>query len=570
MSLLGAMALREGGQVTPTGQAGWFPLVISGGDPTVSGETIGPDNAVKLAAYYACRRVIAEDVAKLPFKLYRRLDPRGREEVRDHPVARLLHDAPAATDTPINFWGRLVYDALGWQGGFAEIVRTGDWQPARLRYIHPREVEGYEDPETNEIYWKVKSSKGYPTTRIEDSEMFRIQGIGCGLNQWSLTRFAAECLGLGMAAQYFNAAFYSHGMNSNLAIKHPGALKDTAYHRLREWANTYSGSASKAFSPAILEEGMEIIKINVNPEEAQNIETRQHQVEEVCRFWRVNPNKVQHWLRTTFNNVIESNIDHVTDTMMPWYVRLEQEVRAKLLQPSEQEDLFAKFNVTALLRGDMDGRASFYTKMFMVGAMSPDDIRESEDMNPLPEDVGKGYYIPANLIRIDAIQDAEATQQEPSQNQTDNKERFLTSQETLFRNALHRIFQKELHATERAWKKYSRGNGELGEWVESWYAEHKAYVCDCLWPCVQALVFFTIQDVAKTNVYLIGAEQELREYAEQHCEISKGDVLSDSADALGIAQRIREHSIPRQLMNSIFDSLQQQEELQNELASDEA
>lgn len=571
MSLIGAMSLRQGGQVTPTSQAGWFPLVFAGGDPTVSGEMISPDNAIKMAAYYACRRVIAEDVAKLPFKLYKRLEPRGREEVRNHPVAHLLHNVPTETETPISFWGRLVYDALGWHGGFAQILRTGDGRPLRLQYIHPRLVEGFEDFDTKEIYWKVKSEKGYsPEPQIPDTDMFRIQGIGCDLNQWSLTRFAAECLGLGMAAQYFNAAFYGHGMNSNIAIKHPGALKDTAYQRLREWANTYSGSASKAFNPAILEEGMEIVKINVNPEEAQNIETRQFQVEEVCRFWRVNPNKVQHWLRTTFNNVIESNIDHVTDTLMPWYVRLEQEVWTKLLMPSEQEELFAKFNVTALLRGDMDARASFYTKMFMVGTMSPDDIRESEDMNPLPDNVGQGYYIPANLVRIDATQDAGIIQQESTQNQINNKERFLRSQEMLFTDALHRIFQKELHATERAWKKYAGPNGKLGEWANSWYEEHKTYVYDCLWPCVQALVFFSVQDITKTNICLISAEQVLKEYAEQHYEMSKGDALSDSADALSIAQRIREHAIPRKLMDNILVSIQQQEETEHELANNKA
>lgn len=366
------------------------------GNATASGERVTATTSMALSAYYACIRVIAEDVAKLPLKVFRELKPRGKEVVKDHPAYRLLHTEPNPDMTAMTFRQTLTAHALGWGSGYAEIQRTQGGDPMAFWPIHPsRATVLVPKTQGGTVMYQVKNDDG-TVSLIPKESMLHIPGLGPdGYHGYSVAAIGAESLGLALAAQRYGATFFSNGASLSGVLEHPGELKPEAKDYLRtSWAQMYSG-ASNTGKTAVLEEGMKFNKISIPPEEAQFIESRQFAVEEVCRWFRVGPHKIQHLLRATFNNIEMMAIEHVGDTLMPWLIRWEQEADRKLLRDDE---LYSKHVVQALLRGDSVARTSSYASRFNSGSLSQNDIRELEDENPIgPE--GDVYYVPSNLTR---------------------------------------------------------------------------------------------------------------------------------------------------------------------------
>lgn len=377
----------------------WLIAAMSG-SKTASGETVSPESAMGLAAFYACQRNISEDLAKLPMPIAKRLE-RGREPLPKHRVGRLFNDSPNPEMSAVAFRETMNGWAMGWGNGWAEIEWTGRGDVLYLWPRHPAYCELKRDDATKRLVLKI-SEPDKQTRHVAYENIFHLHGFGGdGLQGYSVARVGAESIGRAMATQSFSAAFYGNGAHLGTVLEHPAKLKDQARDNLRKSiAQSHSG-APNAFKTFVLEEGMKLSagKFGIPPEEAQMLETMQFTVEDVARWFRCPLSKIQYFLRAQGWSTLELlNTDYVVDTLMPWDVRWSQEIQRKILLDPE---LYARHNFMGLLRGDAKARSEFYSAMFRMGVVSRNEIREREDENPVPG--GDTYYIEgSNLVPLDA------------------------------------------------------------------------------------------------------------------------------------------------------------------------
>jgi HK97 family phage portal protein len=371
------------------------------GRTTLAGVPINPTSAMTLPTYYACIKAISEDIGKLPLLTYRRIDPRGKERASDHPLYALLHDAPNDDMEAMTFRETLTQYALAWGNGYALIDRDSRMQAVALHPIHPSRVVIRRNDEGDLVYDVYGSEflPGSPLTnmyRVRSDDMLHIRGLGAeGVSGYSVAQLAAESLGLSLAAQTFGAAFFGNGAAMSGVLQHPGKLSDQAAKHLREsFESVYSGPHNSG-KVGILEEGMVYSRMAIPPNDAQFLETRLFQVRDVCRWFRMPLHKVGDLEFATYTNIEQQAIEYVTDTLMPWCVRWEQQLNRKLF--GVQSSFFCEHALQGLMRGDMAARADFYTRMFGVAVLSPNDIRELENMSPIGDE-GDEYFVASNNL----------------------------------------------------------------------------------------------------------------------------------------------------------------------------
>lgn len=404
IDILGAIV---GGGSEP---GGWWP-VNNWGARTTAGETVGPASALQASAYFAAIRCISEDLAKLPLPVYR-FDGRSREIQPAHPVAALFRGQSNGEMTAFSLRETMIGHALSWGNGYAEIVRDGAGRPRQLWPIHPSRVTVKRD-ESGALYYCVAADYALkqPEVILAPADVFHLHGLGDGVTGYSVLRLAAESLGIALAAQRFAASFYGNGANPGMVLKHPKALSDPARAHLREsWAQMYQGP-ERAGRTAILEDGMDIARLSIPPDEAQFLESRQFQVEEIARWFRMPPHKLQHLLRSTFGNIEHQSLEYVTDTLTPWAARFEAEADAKLLDGDGT--LTLKHDFSALLRGDHNARANYYRTMVNLGVLTPNEVRQAEGLNPGPQPLDE-FYMQSNMLPLDKLGEQTSRAQAPA------------------------------------------------------------------------------------------------------------------------------------------------------------
>jgi HK97 family phage portal protein len=470
---------------------------FGGSRKTTSGEVVSPTRALTLGAYFDALRVIAEDVAKLPIHVFEPVIPRGKRAVSGDPVSRVLRDAPNPEMSPFTFRETLTQWAAGWGNGYAEIVLNDAGLLAELWPIHPSRVRPMRTKDRR-LFYRVFSDYD-PTQPIRDQSteyvdipaesMLHIRGMGNDVIGYSVAAFAAESLGVALAAQTFGAAFFANGTQGGGVISHAKTLSEPARDNLRKsWQNLYA-PAKSGYSVKVLEEGMTFTPTFVPPNEAQFIETREFQIEDIARWFRLAPHKIGQLRRSSFSNIEQQSIEHVTDTLLPWLVRWEQEIKRKLIGFSSP--LFVKHNVDGLMRGDANARANFYRTLANLGALSPNDIREYEDENPIPSLAGDQYYMQTNMATLDRINSGQvqapvgqAASRSPSE--ADARAEQAGAQVHTMMPVLQaeadRVLQKEANAVQRA-----AGKAGFAEWARAFYGEQSAYAATALEPGVAAL-----------------------------------------------------------------------------------
>lgn len=381
------------------------------GHVTRAGLRVSPQTSLALSTYYACIRVISEDAGSLPLQVLERLD-RGRKPRPDHWLWPIVHDELNADMTAMTGREVLYHHALGWGNGYALILRDqsmtrADGEVTGLYPIHPARVRPERDRETGELVYVVTQG-GTPLERrdgfqvvVPAGDMLHIKGPGPdGLTGYSIFQIAAESLGLSLAAQEYGASFFGNGGNPSGVLTHPQKLNPEAQKLLKE-----SWQAREANTVAVLEEGMKWEQVSVPPDQAQFIATREFQVLEVCRWFRMPPHVIGHLADAKYANIEQQAIDYVVGTLRPWLERGEQEIKRKLLKGTPY---YVKHDIRGLLRGDQAARAQFYKDQFMIGAMSPNDIRELEDFNPY--DGGDEYFLQIQFAPVRKIVDGTARQ----------------------------------------------------------------------------------------------------------------------------------------------------------------
>lgn len=236
--------------------------------------------------------------------------------------------------------------------------------------------------------------------RLHPADVLHIPGLGFdGLVGYSPIAMAKNAIGLAIAAEEYGSKFYANGAAPSGVLEHPGTLKDPG--RVREsWQSTFGGS-SNANKVAVLEEGMKYTPISIAPNEAQFLETRKFQINEIARIFRVPPHMVGDLDKSSFSNIEQQSLEFVKYTLDPWVSRWEQAMVRALLSAEEKKKYFFKFNVDGLLRGDYQSRMTGYATARQNGWMSANDIRELENMDRIPEELGGDLYlINGNMTKL--------------------------------------------------------------------------------------------------------------------------------------------------------------------------
>ena len=365
---------------------------------TTSGKPVNERTAMQTTAVYACVRILAEAVASLPLHVYEYQDDGGKKLVYDHPLYYLLHDEPNPEMTSFVFRETLMSHLLIWGNAYAQIIRDGAGRVLGLYPLLPDKMEVQRDDQGNIYYVYSRNSdenpmfKEYGNIKLKAEDVLHIPGLGFdGLIGYSPIAMAKNAVGMTLACEEYGASFFANGANPGGVLEHPGVLKDPS--KVREsWNSVYRG-VSNAHKIAVLEEGMKYQQIGIPPEEAQFLETRKFQINEIARLYRIPPHMVGDLDKSSFSNIEQQSLEFVKYTLDPWVIRWEQSLQRSLLLPGEKGKYFIKLNVDGLLRGDYQSRMNGYAVGRQNGWFSANDIREMENMNPIPDEEGGNLYL---------------------------------------------------------------------------------------------------------------------------------------------------------------------------------
>ena len=364
---------------------------------SASGKAVNPRNAVQVSTVYACVRVIAETVASLPFGVYEEQE-NGNRKATDHPLYRLLHDEPNPEMTSFVMRETMLTHLLLWGNSYSQIIRSGRNKIIGLYPLLPDKMEV--DRDKNGVLTYTYTTTEGATVLLSPQDVLHIPGLGFdGIMGYSPIALEKNAIGLGIAAEEYGSRFFQNGARPSGILTHPNTVKDPK--RLRESWNAAYGGSTNGSKVAILEESMTFTPISLPNNEAQFLETRKFQVEEICRIFRVPPHLVGNLDRATFSNIENQSIDFAVHTIRPWLVRIEQAMNRALFTESEKGHFYVQFNIDGLMRGDYKSRMEGYSIGRQNGWLSANDIRALENMNPIPpEEGGDTYLVNGNMVPI--------------------------------------------------------------------------------------------------------------------------------------------------------------------------
>lgn len=533
----------------------------AGGRPTASGEPVTPATALGLPAVWACVRNLAEDIAKLPLILYRRVSDDRRERAADERLYDLLHTSPNPEMTAITFRQAVTACALLFGTGYAEIARDGLNQPQRLDPIYPSRLRARRSA-GGELSYELRDERGVLERRLQPVDVLALPGFSFrGVVGEMVLDVARESLGLCLAADRFAASFFGNGANASGVLIHPGHPDKETRARIREGlAAQHEGSAGKAHRVLLLWDGMKWEHTSADPSEAQSVEARQFGVEEVARLFRMPPHKIGHLLRATgWSTLEQTNLDYLTDTLLPWMIRWEQEVQRRLIgldyggprRPGGA--LYVEHLVDALLRTDAKARAEISEIRLRSGQIHVDEARRLENEPPAADGYGRVRFMAANMAPVErlatgqtgpaprtregdyAAASAEApslTPREHTRGETPSGPgadgEVLARLEAILADAIGRCLNKEARAAARA---AARCDGDLPAfraWLTRFYAAdgdgHEAAIAEAVRPGLAAYLQVAAGCGRPIDSGLVA--RTAAEYARRHAERSGRELLA--------------------------------------------
>jgi len=353
---------------------------------------------MQMTAVYSCVRILAETVAGLPLHVYQYNESGGKEKYIKHPLYRLLHDEPNPEMTSFAFRETLMSHLLLWGNAYAQVIRNARGEVVALYPLIPGKMTVDRDKSGRLFYLYQRNMEDAPTlgkdsqVYLAPSDVLHIPGLGFdGLVGYSPIAMAKNAVGLAMATEEYGAKFFANGAAPGGVLEHPGTIKDP--QKVKEsWNTAYQGSGN-AHRVAVLEEGMKYQPIGISPEQAQFLETRKFQINEIARIFRVPPHMLADLEKSSFSNIEQQSLEFVKYTLDPWVVRWEQTMCRTLLLESEKPKVFIKFNVDGLLRGDYESRMNGYATARQNGWMSANDIRQLENLDRIPTELGGDLYL---------------------------------------------------------------------------------------------------------------------------------------------------------------------------------
>jgi HK97 family phage portal protein len=372
-----------------------------GASSSGTGVYITEDNALSYSAVWAAVHLIASQVGNLPLVLFKK-DGEGKVRYEAHPLYRLLHDRPNPEMSSMVMRETMQAHVLTYGNAYAEIERDNGNRPIALWPITPDRVHQVRD-RIGQLRYRV-SQIGGGEVLLDPMDTLHVPGLGFdGLTGYGVIDKMKESIGLGLAAERFGGTFFGNGSTFGGVFEHPGKLSDGARKNFIDSVNAKHQGVDKAHRFIVVEEGMKYSRFGVDPDHAQFLETRLFQIDEVARWLNVPPHKLKNLLRSTNNNIEHQNLEYYIDCLSTWCNRWEQEYEYKLIASSERNQQSIEHIVEGLLRGDVASRGEWHSKQFNTAAITPNEIRKSENRNPLKG--GDRAFVPLNMIPLDRVDD---------------------------------------------------------------------------------------------------------------------------------------------------------------------
>jgi HK97 family phage portal protein len=354
---------------------------------TISGANVNEATALTISTVYACTYKIASTLASLNLDIYER-NGRNIDVANVHPAFDVIKYKPNEYQTAFEFWETIISHAVLNGCGYALIERDARGYATQLICLDYYDVDR-------------KFVNGQPVFSVKNVGMVQPENMLeiCNLQRKSPIRLHRENLGLAKSAEEFGAEYFGSGGQMTGILSSDQPLKKEQMDIIQQSWNKAQQQAGTKLLPF----GFKYSRISISPDEAQFIETRKFQAEEICRIFSVPPALVQLESQTTYNNVEQQNLQFARHTVTPWAKRIEQEIDRKLLQARERPELYSKFNLNDLYRGDMQSRAAFYTQMLQNGVLNINEVRAREELNPT--EGGDTHVVQVNQLALNKLQD---------------------------------------------------------------------------------------------------------------------------------------------------------------------
>lgn len=518
-------------------QPGGFFYGGASGGSTKCGIAVSESSALQLAVVWCCIKILSEDSASLPLHLYRRLSGGGRERATNHPLYSLLHDSPNPEMTAFTFRETLMAHVLAWGNGYAEIVRgsgmVGSGRISALWPITPHRVtpkrnkgEVAKIPKDRIYYYVSMAGTGLPDVVLPKDNVLHVPGLSYnGLVGYSPISAAREAIGMGKALEEFGELYFSNGIHPAFVVSHPGTLKDPA--AFRQATNEAYGGLGKSHRVLLLEEAMKVEKLGIPNDEAQFLETRKFQNVDIgTRIYRLPPQMYGEYDKaSTYASAEQFSLDYVVKSLRPWLVRCEQSLNMALLSPAERTEYFFEHLIDGLMRGDAAARADFYAKLFNIAGISPNQICELENWNPVgPE--GDKRFVPLNMVTLEDS----GRQQEPKEpnNRTIYRLRLQSAYRRIFVDAVERIIRKEVKRLRWGMEKH-HGSGGFQDFIKDFYRDMPGFISRQMLPAFLSLSdAVTVMEEELSGMKLNGNRSKLEQlitskassYGVQHVTVS--------------------------------------------------
>lgn len=387
---------------------------------THTGSHVSIQSALQLATVWACIRLISETIATLPLIVYKRnANDDGRKVARNHWLYLLVHDSPNANMTAVEYWECIVAQICIWGNAYSRKTITSDGIIVSLDPLKP-ELMVVKTDKYGALRYCYSDPRGY--IEYPESEIFHIKGFGIdGLMGLSPITHARNSLGAAIAADEASAKIFSNGMRAAGALTMPGILNPAQREQARDSLAAQLAGAANSGKIMILEGGATYTPLSINPDDAQMLGTREFNIAEICRWFRVPPSMIGHGDKTSNwgTGLEQQMMGFLTFALRPYIRRIEQAITKSLLQPSERARINAEFSVEGLLRADSAGRAAFYASAAQNGWMTRNEIRALENW-PTAEGADT-LTAQANLLPLDrlGVAPTQAPGQAPADTTTD-------------------------------------------------------------------------------------------------------------------------------------------------------
>lgn len=435
---------------------------------TVTGKIIDLDAALTVPVVLAVIKILAEDTARMPLILYRRLQPRGKERATNHTLYYILHDEPNPEQTSMQFREMIVSHIIAWGNFYAQKIVNNAGQLMQLWPLSPARMRVDRDPATNRRRYTYTRANGKQEI-FDEEEIWHVPGFGFdGLSGMSFIALLRNSIAISISAEEYRGKFFENDARPGVVYKHTKVLKDEAYRHLQESIEENRTGSENSHKFMILEDGLDIAEIGIPGEDVEFIRTSEFQVREFARPLRVPGFMIGDMEKSTSwgTGIEQQTLGYVNFTLGPWATRIEQSVKKDLMLETEKRIYFVEHLFDVLLRGDIAARYQSYNTGITIGMLNPNEAREKENLEPY--EGGDTYRAQLNTTPVNNAQAVFAP---------------------VVLDAAARIMRREAHDLVDAARKFAKRGDVMGmgTWLEGFWAEHATFMTLQLDPVARSL-----------------------------------------------------------------------------------